>query len=408
MSKKLEQLNGDVQKIQNQININKIDLDKGMSLETSISELQELKIQKFSFKPSEFIPKSFLFLVHTDGDIGMRPLPENTGNSLSIYISQKQSISNVFKQGVNNEINCIVRNGGDLHVPIANVEILVSKPKEYNYEGEISSVRVLSESILVYAKRIKGKLKIGDSVKILKDGYAIHTVVEELEDNSIVIPFIQRPSRLPYVKLKVYGSLQASITVGDILVNDEENIFKNAINYQFIVEDVFTIVGRGTVLTGKVLNGYITLGSTLYYKDDTDNEIAITVKAIENSKKSNNVNTAKNGETVGLLVQTGNVKLKKGIKLTNTPKNGRNAILKNITPPKNINEYDCVDIITTSIAGHDTVIVTKELSIISGDNKSRFIAARVYSSIPVDLPNNFDSINPNIDRHTAVRMIRIE
>lgn len=403
----LEKLNGDVKELQYQININRADLDKGLSLEKSKSELEELRRQKFYFNPTEFISKSFLFLVHKDGDEGIRPLAQNSGNSLSLSISQGNSITNVFKQGKTNTISCTVRNGGDLHVPIANVEILISKPKEYIFEGKIEVVRKLSESILVYAKQIKGKLKVGDSVKILKDDYAIHTVVEEVEDIRLKLPFQTRLSRYPYVKLKVFGSLQTSINVGDILVNDDDDIHVNSTPYKFRIDDVFTIVGRGTVVTGVVLEGSIIVGSTLYYKDDSGAEIPVSIRSIEKSKQLN-ITIAKAGETVGLLVHVGSTKLKKGSRLTQTPSNAHNAVLKNISAPSDIKDYDCIDIITTAISGHDTVTVTKELTNIEAGNIHRFIAARVYSTIPVDLPNNFDLIDPVVERHTAARMFKFE
>ena len=72
-------------------------------------------------------------------------------------------------------------------------------------------------------------------------------------------------------------------------------------NFRVTVEDVFSITGRGTVITGRVESGSVTVGDIvrLRRRDGSAREVAVT--GIEMFRKM--LNTAKQGDNVGLLLR---------------------------------------------------------------------------------------------------------
>lgn len=71
--------------------------------------------------------------------------------------------------------------------------------------------------------------------------------------------------------------------------------------FRITVEDVFTITGRGTVITGRVETGSVSVGDvvTLVRKDGSSRSVTIT--GIEAFRKIKN--SAAAGENVGLLLR---------------------------------------------------------------------------------------------------------
>jgi len=71
--------------------------------------------------------------------------------------------------------------------------------------------------------------------------------------------------------------------------------------FRFVVEDVFSITGRGTVAVGQVASGTITVGTSVAITDAYGTAIPSTVTGIEMFRKQ--VTTAGPGENIGLLLQ---------------------------------------------------------------------------------------------------------
>ena len=99
---------------------------------------------------------------------------------------------------------------------------------------------------------------------------------------------------------------------------------------------------------------------------------------------------------------------KRGDFLFQNPIYTQNGIIRNLTAPQNIKDYDCLGVVTESIGGHNTIMATLLLPNLNSLPGFRYLAARAYSNFPIDLPDNFDLIDPSIDRHTAIRMVKIE
>lgn len=69
-------------------------------------------------------------------------------------------------------------------------------------------------------------------------------------------------------------------------------------NFEFIVEDVFTITGRGTVVTGRVSRGTVAVGEVVNLKNAG---VSTTVTGIEMFRKT--LDYAQEGDNAGLLLR---------------------------------------------------------------------------------------------------------
>ena len=72
-------------------------------------------------------------------------------------------------------------------------------------------------------------------------------------------------------------------------------------DFRITVEDVFSITGRGTVITGQVESGSVSVGDIVRLKrtDGSSRDVAVT--GIEMFRKM--MNTAQQGDNVGLLLR---------------------------------------------------------------------------------------------------------
>jgi elongation factor Tu len=71
--------------------------------------------------------------------------------------------------------------------------------------------------------------------------------------------------------------------------------------FRFVVEDVFVIQGRGTVATGRVTVGTITVGDVVEWTHPDGSGRSASVSAIEAFRKQ--IDTAGPGELIGLLLR---------------------------------------------------------------------------------------------------------
>ena len=71
-------------------------------------------------------------------------------------------------------------------------------------------------------------------------------------------------------------------------------------SFYMIVEDVFMIRGRGTVVTGKIETGILKVGDDVVIKE-ANGQKTPTVTGIESFRKA--LNQANPGDTVGLLLK---------------------------------------------------------------------------------------------------------
>lgn len=71
--------------------------------------------------------------------------------------------------------------------------------------------------------------------------------------------------------------------------------------FRLVVEDVFTITGRGTVATGKIDAGSVSVGNRVTVTDAYGKALTSTVTGLEMFRKQ--VTTAGAGDNIGLLLE---------------------------------------------------------------------------------------------------------
>ena len=80
-------------------------------------------------------------------------------------------------------------------------------------------------------------------------------------------------------------------------ITNQNNIEFDFKNFSMMIDDVFTIIGRGTVVTGKIASGGIRIGDEI----KINNKINTRVTGIESFRKQ--LDSAKVGDNVGLLLE---------------------------------------------------------------------------------------------------------
>lgn len=85
-------------------------------------------------------------------------------------------------------------------------------------------------------------------------------------------------------------------------VEDFDQSFSGERGFSFPIEDVFSISGRGIVVTGKVESGQISVGDKVQWLDSTGTSKAeLTILGVEMFRKI--LDTARKGDSIGLLVK---------------------------------------------------------------------------------------------------------
>ena len=72
-------------------------------------------------------------------------------------------------------------------------------------------------------------------------------------------------------------------------------------DFQFVVDDVFSITGKGTVVVGTVISGAVSVGDRVIHKSKYGNSKEVVVDKIECFRKM--VNRAVAGEQVGIMLK---------------------------------------------------------------------------------------------------------
>lgn len=86
----------------------------------------------------------------------------------------------------------------------------------------------------------------------------------------------------------------------DTTVTDYQAVAASGGPFRLVVEDVFTITGRGTVVTGRVEAGSISVGDTVSVHTDSA-VITSRVGGVEAFRKQ--LTTAHAGENIGLILE---------------------------------------------------------------------------------------------------------
>ena len=98
----------------------------------------------------------------------------------------------------------------------------------------------------------------------------------------------------------IFGSKSTDPESSAAKLNSVPNPQPTAGNFSMTIEDIFTISGRGTVVTGRISSGTISLHDTVQITTSSG-VIATEIAGIEAFRKQ--LNTAQVGDTVGLLLK---------------------------------------------------------------------------------------------------------
>ena len=98
-----------------------------------------------------------------------------------------------------------------------------------------------------------------------------------------------------------YENYDRQVASGSSAFETNTGYFDTSSGFSFTVEDVFTITGRGTVVTGRIATGAISVGDTVSLKRVDGSTQIVTIIAIEMFRKV--LQTAKEGDNVGLLLR---------------------------------------------------------------------------------------------------------
>ena len=95
------------------------------------------------------------------------------------------------------------------------------------------------------------------------------------------------------------GSIDEQLR-NEAAMQHQEDITNENVNgsFQMTVEDVFTITGRGTVVTGRIQSGRIAINESVTIRETG---IVTQIAGIEQFRKT--LDTAQEGDNVGLLLR---------------------------------------------------------------------------------------------------------
>lgn len=93
------------------------------------------------------------------------------------------------------------------------------------------------------------------------------------------------------------GKVEEELVVETVPTTSNVNVNTTSGDFSFTVEDVFTITGRGTVVTGRVASGSISVGEHVLINGTLETEVT----GIEMFRKT--LDTASAGDNCGILLR---------------------------------------------------------------------------------------------------------
>lgn len=100
---------------------------------------------------------------------------------------------------------------------------------------------------------------------------------------------------------KVLQKSDTNINEDKNIVQEQEKIKTESNDFLMTVEDVFSIEGRGTVITGRVVRGEVKVGDSIEIVGMGKEAIATKVLSIEKFREDKT--TAKEGESIGIILE---------------------------------------------------------------------------------------------------------
>ncbi|MGO4912767.1 hypothetical protein [Leeuwenhoekiella sp. W20_SRS_FM14] len=412
----LKQINRDIKILNDQIEKNSNELKRYKDSPEFKTEQDLLKRQEFDNTIDEFQAKSFLVIPSVIGDSGNRPLSSYVrGSSVGIKISDPAgTIQHTIKANHTYIIETELINKGDLYLSSINVDFFCSpKYKESEVLFEITSISFLFNTPIVKGILKKGSISIGDHLKIITESHSIYTQLTGISIPNGTNHTVSSDSQIISLFLdtdKLKNELKSLVSPGDRIVeapdyNSEQRMFR------FRVEDVFSITGRGTIVTGLVEQGTFTLNQKLNLFTGTRsgersrNRLGLNATSITLMRQT--VTNIKTGDRVGLLFKGLDKALfRKGDILVKQSREDFTATIKTTEAPLSVQNNEFLGSRTTYCHGFDTTITSLKWTAPPHKDRSEYIfTARAYAAFPTDMPQDFDALSPELDRHVASKKV---
>lgn len=356
--------------------------------------------------------KSFLMIPHFPNDKGNLRLRTDSLNSYGVTLKKSSIPVNELGPSQSYQIECTVENHGDLAVPLANVEFFVSsKFKPHELEIELTATSYFLGTTIKGIIR-KGTVRLLDHIRILCEDHVIQARV-----NGIIIHPPNGPTQTGIEasagqSVTLYIGLsktlaQSLIFPGSRVVEGLPSPPQNQRAFRFRVKDVFKISGRGTVVTGIVEQGTLKPGERInVFKGDSGrgNILNITVTKLERMRRSLTLITP--GMEVGLLMGNFRGTIERGDLVVKSSREEFIGIAEPIPEPEKVTDYEFLGRVTVSLPAMDSQVVTLPFQTTISKDRNEFIfVCRVFSTLPVDMPDNFDALTPKQERRVGARKI---
>ncbi len=411
MKKLLETLNKDIGEISREIAKSEMNYSENFKKEHANIK-KNFREKEYNLGMTLYEGKSELLIPHFPNDKGALNLRSTLLNSVGVNIQQNNYTVHHLLPSNNYQIACTVVNNGDLPVPLANVEFFISpKFKPYKFEMEIvSSGHFLGTTIR--GKILKGAVVLLDHIRILTADHVIHARV-----NGIIIHPSSGPTQTSHhanegQDVTLYVSVskptqQSMIRKGQRLVDGGTHppIAQRA--FRFRIKDVFNIVGRGTVVTGKVEQGTLKAGEKVnFFKGDSGKGNIMNITTVSFDRLNTTINTIIANMEVGILLRNFKGTITKGNILVKYTREPFTEIIESMPEPEKVNEYEFLGRKTISVPAMDSSVVTLPFRTSGTQDRSEYIfTCRVFATTPVDMPDDFDILNPKKERRVGAKKI---
>lgn len=375
--------------------------------------LEKYSDKSYFFNLNMFEGKSKLLIPSIVDDYGTRPQSGIDYNSTGIQILKGNAPINKIDSSGKYTVQCKVQNAGDLSVPIANVEFFVGpKYKSNDLDIKVNKVVMtpkrisgrMSLKIEVRGEVKKGSLQVLQHVYLIAEGRVVGARVTKL--------FIERNGQYVTANSTNEGDqvaldLDVSIENATFLRNVYQIIADTSIessdlkDFRLKIQDVFSITGRGTVVTGKVEQGMVEVGDTLtlYREGVKQTNLTLTITGFEGFRRT--LDQASTGMEVGMLFRgVSKDNFKKGDLLIKVS----NPVNRNANPPKsdNLSDFELLGKVAIDVPALGSTLAEFEFDAEKIGAKGKIFACRVYSLMPIDMPEDFDSLDAKINRHVGL------
>lgn len=371
--------------------------------------------KSYYFNLNLFEGKSQLLIPSFSNDYGLRPQTSINYNSTGMKVLKNNYPVSEIDSVSQYTVQCEIQNRGDLSVPAANVEFFVApRYKLNNLDVSVENTKykpvrkngrtsLTSITTVISGEVKKGTLRALDYVNVICDDTIINTRIDKVSIQSFT-EVLDVPSANigDKVILELTTSIQNgnSIQKASRIVGDDPTTKMDRETFRLVVQDIYSITGRGTVVTGIVEKGEVSIGDVVNLtRNGALIESLTSITGFEMFKKK--VNKASAGDMVGILFRGVTKDLfKKGDVLTKESKSVDRIVT--LPKPEDLADFEFLEKTSIYIPPIGNAIAEFSFDASRFEGKGAIFCCRVFSLMPIDIPDNFDSLDAKINRYVGV------